>query len=74
MSVLTIRTDDEEGMQLLISLARRLGMEVEAPAPAALPADKMPPRKWAGSISKESAQLLLKEVDDMRKNEWDRQF
>ena len=73
MSVLTIRTEDEEGMQLLITLARRMGMEVEALQPTP-PAEKMPPRKWAGSISKESALLLLKEVEDIRANEWERQF
>ncbi len=73
MSVLTIRTNDEEGMQLLINLARRLGMEVEVPQPAS-PAEKLPPRKWAGSISKEEGEILRAEVDHIRKHEWERQF
>ena len=73
MSVLTIRTEDEEGMQLLITLARRMGMEVEAPQPAP-PAEKLPPRKWAGSISKEAGEILRAEVDHIRKHEWERQF
>ena len=73
MAVLTISTEDERGMQLLINLALHLGMYVKT-SPPAPPADAGPPRKWAGSISKESGELLRAEVDHMRKHEWDRQF
>lgn len=74
MPVLTIRTEDEEASKLLLSLARRLGMDVEsAPLPEPAP-PRMPPRSWAGLISKEEGQMLLDEVDYMRKHEWDRQF
>ena len=73
MAVLTISTEDEQGMQLLINLALHLGMEVKTSSPVPLAAGG-PPRKWAGSISKESARMLLDEVDYVRKHEWDRQF
>ena len=71
MPVLTIRTEDAEATELLLRLARRLGLEVETSAPVVTEA---PPKSWSGLISKESAQLLLDEVAEMRKNEWDRQF
>ena len=73
MAVLTISTEDEQGMQLLINLALHLGMDVKTSSPAP-PVDGGPPRKWAGSISKESGELLRAEVDHVRKNEWERQF
>ena len=70
MSAVILSSDNESHLRQVVEMARKLGVNVRD----ADLAQKAPARKWAGSISKESAQLLLAEVENLRCSEWDRQF
>ena len=70
MPAIILSSENESHLRQVVEMAKKLGVAVAT----ADPAQKMPTRKWAGSISKESAQLLLTEVENLRRNEWDRQF
>ena len=70
MPAIILSSENESHLRQVVEMAEKLGVAVTN----ADPAQNMPVRKWAGSISKESARLLLTEVENLRRSEWDRQF
>ena len=68
MPAIILSSENESHLRQVVEMAEKLGVVVTA----ADPTQKMPVRKWAGSIVKESAQLLLTEVENLRRSEWDR--
>ena len=70
MPAIILSSENESHLRQVVEMAEKLGVVVAA----ANPTQKMPVRKWAGSIVKESAQLLPTEVENLRCSEWDRQF
>ena len=72
MALLLIETlDDQATASLLDNPHIRLVGEVNQHI---TPPKKVVKRKWAGSISPETAKMLQEEVTRMRAEEWDRDF
>lgn len=73
MNLVVVEALDEHALE---SLETNPHIRVVGPVQSSKEAEPAPPRvarKWAGSISPESAEAWLKHVEEVR-NEWERDF
>lgn len=75
MALLLVETPNEQAHAALLALLAELNVclvrEVEE---VDTPPKNIVKRKWAGSISAETARMMQEEVRKMREEEWDRDF
>lgn len=71
MRTVTLTSENEKNLQLVIDVAQGLGIEVQ-PGNTTIEDPPVRPVHWYGSISKEAGRQLRDEADRVRREDWER--